>query len=215
MYKRQIVQTTFTDNTAGRKGGAIYNDSQIDKVNNYASMAIADSTFTGNHADEAGGAIYNSANTSLALSGNNNFSGNTAGTGDNLKNNDIFNLGTLNIVNGTTTLEGGISGDGGTVNILGGILNTVMSKGAGTVNVSGGTLETATIGQGSTIALSDKGILKTASGQVMTTGLDETGTNKDAGSSRGDVSVSYNGGTLALTDAKYLSLIHISEPTRP
>lgn len=198
-----IVQTTFTDNTAGRKGGAIYNDSQIDKVNNYASMAIADSTFTGNHADEAGGAIYNSANTSLALSGNNNFSGNTAGTGDNLKNNDIFNLGTLNIVNGTTTLEGGISGDGGTVNILGGILNTVMSKGAGTVNVSGGTLETATIEQGSTIALSDKGILKTASGQVMTTGLDETGTNKDAGSSRGDVSVSYNGGTLALTDAKY------------
>lgn len=45
--------------------------------------------------------------------------------------------------------------------------------------------------------------MKTASGQVMTTGLDETGTNKDAGSSRGDVSVSYNGGTLALTDAKY------------
>lgn len=199
----RVSDSVFQENVAGEKGGAIYNAGEADKKGNYAFIALSDSSFKANHANEAGGALYNGTNATVSLSGINTFSGNTAGTGENLARNDIFNLGTINILGGVTVLDGGIAGDTGTVNILGGKLNTVMTRGAGKVSVSGGTLETANIGDGSTIELKDSGILKTTSEQVMQTGLNESGSNSSADGTKNDVNISYNGGVLALTDVRY------------
>ena len=70
-------------------------------------MAIADSTFTNNVAGTEGGAVYNMKNAVINFSGNNVFSGNTAGG----KANDIHNEGAINVA-GNFTLDGGVSGAG-------------------------------------------------------------------------------------------------------
>ena len=85
-----IKDSTFTNNTAGTNGGAIY----VGKAINYGGGAGTQST---------NGGVLN-------LSGTNVFSGNTA----NGKLNDIHNTGTIN-VSGELTLDGGISGDGNIV----------------------------------------------------------------------------------------------------
>ena len=63
---------------------------------------------TGNSAVEAGGAIYNTIGSELQFSGTNTFSGNTV----NGKANDIHNDGTIKVVDGTLSLDGGITGNG-------------------------------------------------------------------------------------------------------
>lgn len=107
-----IADSVFTVNEANN-GGAVYNAEGTDKEGKASALTLENVTFTGNTASEKGGAIYNAG--TLTLAGNNTFSGNTAAE----QANDIYNTGTLNITNGTTTLEGGISGTG-SVNVASG-----------------------------------------------------------------------------------------------
>lgn len=195
-----VAKSRFDGNTAGQKGGAIYNDVLKDKTGKNISLAIADSEFNGNHAGVAGGALYNSEGATTTFTGINIFSSNTVGNNSNIVKNDIHNEGTIDIASGTTILDGGISGITGIVNVNGGELRTNVSRETGTVNVSGGMLVASEIGQEAKIVLSS-GALKTTSNQVMENGLNEDGRNIETGDKL-DV-VTYKGGTLALTDAKY------------
>lgn len=106
-----ISESDFNNNTAAC-GGAIYNDGRLDRQNNGANLHIADSTFTNNTATTAGGAIYNTG--VINLSGTNTFVGNKAKhvSRNTFVSNDIYNEGTLNIVSGTTNIDGGITGTG-------------------------------------------------------------------------------------------------------
>lgn len=90
----------FTNNTAGTYGGAIYNT--------FTNTSISDAIFSGNNAKRNGGAIYNEAVAQFTLTGKNVFSGNMAGGVAN----DIHNIGTMTVASGTTTLGGGITGNG-------------------------------------------------------------------------------------------------------
>ena len=113
-----VTNTIFENNEAKNFGGAVFNmmyeklavDSQSPKefhTDKGGIIAIADSTFTNNAAGSEGGAVYNMKNAAINFSGNNVFSGNTAGG----KANDIHNEGAINVA-GDLTLDGGISGDG-------------------------------------------------------------------------------------------------------
>ncbi len=95
--KLDIKNSVFERNTAGLQGGALFNT--------FMNTTIADSNFVGNVAGQ-GGAIYNAG--AIELSGNNVFTGNMAGG----VGNDIHNLGKLTVSDGTTTIDGGITGDG-------------------------------------------------------------------------------------------------------
>ena len=90
----------FTNNTAGTYGGAIYNT--------FTNTSISDAIFSGNNAKRNGGAIYNEAVAQFTLNGENVFSGNMASGAAN----DIHNIGTMTVASGTTTLGGGITGNG-------------------------------------------------------------------------------------------------------
>lgn len=111
------IEGTFTANKAD-KGGAISNAG----VNSTGIMTISNSTFTDNEASNTqllgGGAIHNQASASLTFKGNNTFSGNKA----NGVLNDIYNNGDIE-VQGTLTLDGGISGTGTTTFADGSNLN--------------------------------------------------------------------------------------------
>lgn len=107
-----IKGSVFEKNEAKNFGGAIYNMKFENKshsafLDKGGVIAIADSTFTNNAAGSEGGAVYNMKNAAINFSGNNVFSGNTAGS----KANDIHNEGAINVA-GDFTLDGGISGDG-------------------------------------------------------------------------------------------------------
>lgn len=107
-----IKGSVFEKNEAKNFGGAIYNMKFENKshsafLDKGGLIAIADSTFTNNVAGSEGGAVYNMKNAAINFSGNNVFSGNTAGG----KANDIHNEGAINVA-GDFTLDGGISGDG-------------------------------------------------------------------------------------------------------
>ena len=68
-------------------------------------LTVTDSTFTGNVATTGeGGAIRNGDNATLAFTGTNVFTGNTAQE----KPNDIYSSGLVDVVSGETTLNGGI-----------------------------------------------------------------------------------------------------------
>lgn len=81
------------------QGGAITNNGELN---------ITDVTFRGNNAAKLGGAIHNETKGTITFDGNNVFAGNTAANVAN----DINNRGEINIASGTTTLGGGITGDG-------------------------------------------------------------------------------------------------------
>ena len=103
-------------------GGAILNRGEF--------VIEGDASFTNNYAEGLGGAIHNGANSNMVFKGDVVFSGNkdnvtveiiedeknlsgfVLGDISGGKPNDIYNIGTLNIVSGTTTLDGGITGDG-------------------------------------------------------------------------------------------------------
>lgn len=105
-----ITGSTFENNKA-LWGGAILNEYKgnvADTTGKVASIAIKDTTFTGNSAVKAGGAIYNTVGSELQFSGTNTFSGNTV----NGKANDIHNDGMIKVIDGTLSLDGGITGNG-------------------------------------------------------------------------------------------------------
>ena len=111
-----VANSTFEKNTA-TQGGAIFNHGLEDRGGNKADMYLNGISFNGNTATDKGGAIYNES--SITLTGTNTFTGNKA----NGKANDIHNLGTVTVASGTTTLDGGITGDGDLVVANGATLN--------------------------------------------------------------------------------------------
>lgn len=123
-----IDETVFESNRAGKIGGAIANVTPQNNGSGLAEVNIANSTFTGNVAGESGGAIYNATGGAVSLSGENTFTGNMAGG----VGNDIYNLGKLTVTGGTTTIDGGITGDGALTIADGATLNigttTVQQK---------------------------------------------------------------------------------------
>lgn len=123
-----IDETVFESNRAGKIGGAIANVTPQNNGSGLAKVNIANSTFTGNVAGESGGAIYNATGGAVTLSGENTFTGNMAGG----VGNDIYNLGKLTVSDGTTTIDGGITGDGALAIADGATLNigttTVQQK---------------------------------------------------------------------------------------
>lgn len=128
-YIGTIDGAVFESNRAGKIGGAIANVTPQDGGVGIAEIKnIANSTFTGNIAGENGGAIYNVERGKVTLSGKNTFTGNMAGGGGN----DIYNLGKLTVSDGTTTIDGGITGDGALTIAEGATLNigttTVQQK---------------------------------------------------------------------------------------
>lgn len=92
-----------TDMTSSGQGGAITNAGVLE---------ITNATFTGNSAAGVGGAIANvvsgGSTGNIKLSGTNTFANNTAAGVAN----DIYNNGTMTVASGTTTLGGGITGNG-------------------------------------------------------------------------------------------------------
>ncbi len=123
-----IDETVFESNRAGKIGGAIANVTPQNNGSGLAKVNIANSTFTGNVAGESGGAIYNATGGAVSLAGENTFTGNMAGG----VGNDIHNLGKLAVTGGTTTIDGGITGDGALTIADGATLNigttTVQQK---------------------------------------------------------------------------------------
>lgn len=123
-----IDETVFESNRAGKIGGAIANVTPQNSGGGLAEVNVANSTFTGNVAGESGGAIYNATGGAVSLSGKNTFTGNMAGG----VGNDIYNLGKLAVTGGTTTIDGGITGDGALTIADGATLNigttTVQQK---------------------------------------------------------------------------------------
>ncbi len=87
------------DTDINAQGGAITNNGELN---------ITDVTFRGNNAAKLGGAIHNDEKGTITFDGNNVFAGNTAANVAN----DINNRGEIDIASGTTTLGGGITGDG-------------------------------------------------------------------------------------------------------
>lgn len=94
----KVSNSTFTGNEATVSGGAI--------SNKFENTTINGTTFTNNTATVSGGAIYNEAK--ITFNGENVFSGNMAGGAAN----DIHNISTMTVASGTTTLGGGITGNG-------------------------------------------------------------------------------------------------------
>ena len=136
-----VTNTIFENNEAKNFGGAVFNmmyeklaaGSQSPKefhTDKGGVIAIADSTFTNNTAGSEGGAVYNMKNAAINFSGNNVFSGNTAGG----KANDIHNEGAINVA-GDFTLDGGISGDGTITFAKGSNLSVKVNKTAIANNV--------------------------------------------------------------------------------
>ena len=136
-----VTNTIFENNEAKNFGGAVFNmmyeklaaGSQSPKefhTDKGGVIAIADSTFTNNAAGSEGGAVYNMKNAAINFSGNNVFSGNTAGG----KANDIHNEGAINVA-GDLTLDGGISGDGTITFAKGSNLSVKVNKTAIANNV--------------------------------------------------------------------------------
>ena len=123
-----IDETVFESNRAGKVGGAIANVTPQNSGGGLAEVNIANSTFAGNVAGESGGAIYNATGGAVTLAGENTFTGNMAGG----VGNDIHNMGALTVAGGTTTIDGGITGEGALTIADGATLNigttTVQQK---------------------------------------------------------------------------------------
>ena len=167
-----IDGSNFSDNRADVKGGAIANvkPSTTDETE-IATITLKDTNFTGNIAGEMGGAIYNHERGEIVLNGKNTFSGNMVGSVAN----DIHNDGKFSIASGTTTLGGGITGDG-TLTIANG---ATLNIGTTTVKQSevtlDGTLTAQILNQGSygrvetgNITVGDNGLLNLMFGSVGT-----------------------------------------------
>ena len=105
-----IDSVEFAENIASELGGAIYNGTD-DFEDGVATINFSGvNTFKENHAGKFGGAIYNEKNGNIIFEGTNIFVNNTVG--ENRGANDIYNLGDITIKSGTTTLSGGVTGDG-------------------------------------------------------------------------------------------------------
>ncbi len=129
------IKASFNSNRAlngdVQQGGAIVNAGLIE--------SITDSTFSGNSAGKQGGAIFNETNGTITFNGDNTFTGNFA----NGAANDIHNKGVINIADGTTTISGGITGDG-----------TLTVADGATLSIGSTTLEQGTLNLDGTLSAS-------------------------------------------------------------
>lgn len=98
---------SMNGNYAKESGAAIYNKAFPDGYSK-GTVNINNVEFAENVSTVNGGAIYNAANSKINFAGTNTFTGNTDSTGAN----DIHNLGIVTVASGTTTIDGGITGDG-------------------------------------------------------------------------------------------------------
>jgi predicted outer membrane repeat protein len=152
---------TFTGNTAGVDGGAIYSNSGAVTINGTAN-------FSGNSATGLGGAIYLGSGASLSLGGDITFSGNTDSIG---ANSVYLASGTiLNINSGNISLADPLASADGTakLNINGGTVNfgVSMPRYSGLIAANGGVLllrgdlifntSSFTVGNGVTLDLMGK-----------------------------------------------------------
>lgn len=127
-----ITENTF-ENNVGVEGAAIWNNGTISEISNsnfFGNSVLSNRT----NVVVQGGAIYNDESGYITFKGNNAFVGNTASGIAN----DIHNLGSLTFADGTTTIDGGITGtgslslnEGATLNIG---ANTIAQ---GTMNING------------------------------------------------------------------------------
>ena len=104
-----VTDSVFVANEAS-EGGAIYNEGLADRGQNFATIKLNNVTFKNNIASKQGGAIYNGIGGTVVLTGKNVFEDNFVGTKK--VTNDIYNMGALNIDSGTTTINGGVRGNG-------------------------------------------------------------------------------------------------------
>ena len=123
-----ISKSIFEGNSADKIGGAVANVKPQGNVD--TKISFNDVTFRNNTAGENGGAIYNDK--AIELTGNTVFEGNKA----NGKLNDLHNLGNIE-VSGNLTLDGGITGENGTINFAEGTNLTVKQ---GVTTIAGNTL---------------------------------------------------------------------------
>lgn len=100
--------TTFVNNKAKANGGAVWNYVAEKSGTTGTSDFVFNgtTTFKNNIAEGFGGAVYN--NDTMTFNGDTVFTGNSDSTGAN----DIHNLGIVTVASGTTTIDGGITGDG-------------------------------------------------------------------------------------------------------
>ncbi len=136
-----IDSVSFIKNIAFGDGSSANGLGQGGAIVNRGVMTLSgENKFEGNEASQIGGAIYNLLGGELILSGTNTFTGNkAAGVA-----NDIHNKGTLKISSGTTTIDGGITGDG-TLTVASGATLDI-----GTTTVQQGTID---VQSGSTLAM--------------------------------------------------------------
>ena len=124
-----LADSVFVANKAN-EGGAIYNEGLADRGDNFASIYMTGVTFKDNVASVNGGAVFNGAGGTINMAGVNTFAGNKA----NGAANDIYNLGYLNIVSGTVSMDGGVKGTG----------SLVLAEGA-TLDIANTTIKQTTI----------------------------------------------------------------------
>lgn len=175
IYGTEFVGNSATTDDTYRPEPNTKINAQGGAITNAGVLEITNATFTGNSAANIGGAIANvisgGGESKVTLSGTNTFANNTAAG----KANDIHNDGKFSIASGTTTLGGGITGDG-TLTIEDG---ATLNIGTTTVKQSevtlDGTLTAQILNQGSygrvetgNITVGDNGLLNLMFGSVGT-----------------------------------------------
>ncbi len=118
-----IKNVKFEGNKAAAEGGAI---SMLTPQPNSDRHIVFDGdvSFIGNEAGTTGGAINMLRTSHITFNGNNTFKGNTA----NGLANDIHNAGQVTIASGTTTMDGGITGNGSLTVASGATLDITTAK---------------------------------------------------------------------------------------
>lgn len=135
-----LSEVTFSGNTAGRFGGAIFNEN--------SAFTVSIVTFSGNSANE-GGALYNKGGSDTQEFTNVTFSGNSATSkgGAIMAKGGNLDLTNVTIVSNSASSGSGIEADGGTTSPL----NTIVAGNTGSadVNKSVNSLGTNLIGNSS------------------------------------------------------------------
>ncbi|MBK9927905.1 MAG: hypothetical protein IPP66_21745 [Anaerolineales bacterium] len=136
-----VLDSTFTENTADGDGGAIYNSYE-------STLTVMRSTFSGNSAPGMGGGVYNDATSVLNVT-NSTFVKNSSGNGGAIFNyHNAFYAGILSVTNSTFSANSAVYHGGGiynfgTLNLTNSILaNSVTGDDCYHDDFNGGTIGT-------------------------------------------------------------------------
>ena len=94
-----VQNTDFLYNSTTGDGGAIAN---VGKAGHEAAINLDGVTISENHAEQNGGGIYNNAEGNVTFDGDNSITGNTSGTEDAPKDDDLYNAGNVIVASGNT-----------------------------------------------------------------------------------------------------------------